>query len=292
MGHADGGADAPRSWPPLAAGELVVLIDHKQRRHFVRLRPHAEAIDGLRHDEVIGQPDGCLLRDRRGRPVWCFRARLEDAVRALPRRTQILYPKDLATILMRADIRPGAAVLEAGLGSGALAAVLLRFLSPGGRLVSYEVREEFARLAERNLAELGLRDGPAAAEHRIELRDVYQGIGERDLDAVILDVPAPERCLAHAAAALRPGGSLLAWLPTALQVHRVGNALQATAWFADLAIDETLQRPWHVGPASVRPVHRMVAHTGFLVSARRTAVAVAAAPVHEEPARQGEDAPS
>lgn len=275
----DGGASLPPApgpvRGPLAEGETVVVLDDRGRRYHLLLRRgrvfQTHHIGLLPHERIIGQPDGVRLRTERGAEVTCLRPTLEEALQTLPRRTQILFPKDIGLILLRGNVVPGSTVLESGIGSGALACALLRYLGPGGHLISYELRPEFARLAEENVARFRAAFGDAGARHTVRIRDVYEGIEERDLDTVILDVPEPWRAVAGAAEALRPGGVLLAWVPTALQLYETAMALQQDARFADVAVTETLLRPWDVGPQTARPAHRMVAHTGFLISARRAA---------------------
>lgn len=258
---------------PLCEGERVVVLDDRGRRYHLTLRRgrifQTHRVGLLPHDRLIGLPEGSRVATERGAVVTVLRPTLEEALQTVPRRTQILFPKDIGLILLRGSVLPGATVLEAGIGSGALAAALLRYLGPDGHLISYEVRPEFAHLAEENLAAFRAAFGDAGARHTIRIRDVYEGIEERDLDTVILDVPEPWRAVGHAADALRPGGSLLCWVPTALQLYEVARALQEDPRYGDVAVSETLLRPWDVGPQTARPAHRMVAHTGFLISARR-----------------------
>lgn len=266
---------------PLQAGELVVLIDHKARRHMIRLQPGGQWHTKwgiLPHDQIIGQEDGVRLRLPAGRPVVAWRPTLEDFVMEMPRKTQIIYPKDLGLILMRGNIFPGARVMQTGLGSGSLACALIRYLGPEGTLVSYEYRQEFARVAERNLQNFL---GYAPPNHRIEIRDAYAGIDERDLDTLILDLPEPERVVSAAAEALKSGGILLSWLPTTIQVHKLVVALRADLRFDQIDAVELILRPWYVTEESMRPVHRMVGHTGFLISARRCPPRPHAAPPPE-----------
>ena len=252
---------------------MVLLIGPRNRRHMFQLLPgglfHHSHTGHVAHDEIVGRPPGCRFLSRQGIPIVCLRPTLERYVlKKLRRRTQIIYPRDSTQILIRGDIYPGARVLEAGLGSGSVALVLLRFLGPQGHLISYERREEFASMARDTLAEFAGLYGSSGARHTVVLEDVYEGIRETDLDAILLDVPEPERAVDSAAAALRPGGTLLCWLPTALQVYRLVRMLQRGPEWAHIETTESLVRPWHVSEASIRPVHRMVAHTGFLVSAR------------------------
>ncbi|MEX2356075.1 MAG: tRNA (adenine-N1)-methyltransferase [Thermaerobacterales bacterium] len=259
---------------PFAAGEAAVIFDPARNRHyFVQLRPgrtfQTHKSGYIRHNDLIGQPDGARLPTSRGNVFICFRPTLEDHLLNLPRRTQILYPKDLGLILLKSNIYPGARVLEAGIGSGSLATVLMRFLGPSGHLFSYEVREEFASLAAENLALARQRYSDGGADHTLRMRDVYEGIPDDDLDTVLLDVPEPARAVDHVAGALRPGGMLLSWLPTTLQVYTLVRGLQQDDRFFDVGTVEVLARPWDVAPNSIRPAHRMVAHTGFLIHARR-----------------------
>jgi tRNA (adenine57-N1/adenine58-N1)-methyltransferase len=188
---------------------------------------------------------------------------LADYVLKMPRGAQVIYPKDLGPILILADIFPGARVLESGVGSGALTMALLRAVGEHGSVVGYELRDDFADRARRNI------EGFLGAELplQIEVRDTYQGIDEQDLDRVVLDLPEPWQVVKHAEAALRPGGILLAYLPTIGQVARLREELEGSASRMAESL-EVLHRTWHVEGQSVRPDHRMVAHTGFLTTAR------------------------
>jgi len=253
----------------LRAGERVLLVDNKRRRHLVTLaagakfHTHAGIVE---HDQVIGQADGASVRTGAGARYVALRPTLAEVILEMPRGAQVIYPKDLAAIGMLADIYPGARVLEAGVGSGALSMALLR---AGAQVVGYEIRPDFAARAEKNVAALagsGLI-GSSPAAYRVEERDAYEGIGEFDLDRVILDLPEPWRVVGHAEVALRPGGILLAYLPSITQVSQLREALSISG-FAMAETLEVLQRTWHIEGRSVRPDHRMVAHTGFLTHAR------------------------
>jgi tRNA (adenine57-N1/adenine58-N1)-methyltransferase len=178
----------------------------------------------------------------------------------MPRGAQVIYPKDLGPLLMLADIFPGARVLESGVGSGALSMTLVR---AGADVTGYELREDFAAKAMANVTAFLGGDGA----YRVEVRDVYDGIDETGLDRVVLDLPEPWRVVKPAEAALHPGGILVAYLPTIGQVAQLRAALDESR-FAMAETIEVLQRSWHVEGASVRPDHRMVAHTGFLTHAR------------------------
>lgn len=254
---------------PFRAGERVLLVDEKDRRYLVKLRPgadfqtHSGVID---HDAVIGLEEGSTITARRkestGRKVLAVRPTLSDLVVKMPRGAQVIYPKDLAAILLAADLFPGAKVLEAGVGSGALSMAALR---AGCNVVGYELREDFAERARANVTDLlGEQSG-----YDVQIRDVYDGIDERGLDRVLLDLPEPWRAVPHVATALRPGGILLSYLPTINQTAELRRVLEEFP-FALAETTEVLVRSWHVTRRSVRPDHRMVAHTGFLTTARRS----------------------
>jgi tRNA (adenine57-N1/adenine58-N1)-methyltransferase len=174
----------------------------------------------------------------------------------------VIYPKDLGPILMLADIFPGARVLESGVGSGALSMTLVR---AGAVVTGYEVREDFARRAQRNVTTFLGED--ALANYRVEIRDAYEGVDEADLDRVVLDLPEPGRVAKHAARAMHRGGVLVAYTPQVTQVVQLRNELVGNG-FGMVDTIEVLNRSWHIEGQSVRPDHRMVAHTGFLTSAR------------------------
>lgn len=248
----------------LRAGERVMLIDNKDRRYLITLREgsafHTHA-GIIQHDDVIGSPEGGFVEGSTSRSFLVLRPTLSDVVLKMPRGAQVIYPKDLGTILMQADIGPGMRVLEAGVGSGALSMTLLR---AGALIKGYEIREDFANQARDNVhAYLGT-DVP----YDIEIRDVTLGIDERDLDRVLLDMPEPSKVVAHAETALRPGGIFLSYLPTINQTQLLRETLHEYA-FGMAETVEILRRTWHIEARSVRPDHRMVAHTGFLTSARR-----------------------
>jgi tRNA (adenine57-N1/adenine58-N1)-methyltransferase len=250
----------------LAAGERVLLVDPKDRRYLLTLvagasfHTHAGV---LAHDDIIGRNEGSTVAGSTGRSFLVLRPTLSDIVLKMPRGAQVIYPKDLGAILIAADIGPGCRVLEAGVGSGALSMTVLR---AGASVVGYELREDFAERARANVrAALG-PDAP----YRIEIRDVTEGIDERGLDRILLDMPEPDKVVAAAAAALRPGGILLAYLPTINQTALLRQALdEEKAPFGLAETQEIIRRTWHVEARSVRPDHRMVGHTGFLTTARR-----------------------
>ena len=248
-----------------APGDRVLLFDSKQRRYLVTLNDGGEFhthAGFVRHEQLIGAPEGTIVRSTAGARYTAVRPTLGDFVLKMPRGAQVIYPKDLGPILVLADIYPGARVLESGVGSGALSMTLVR---AGAEVTGYELRPEFAAKAQANvLAFLG----PESSErYRVEIRDIYDGIEEADLDRVVLDLPEPWRVVKSAETALHPGGILVSYLPTIGQVAQLRSALDGSR-FALAETLEVLHRTWHVEGASVRPDHRMVAHTGFLTHAR------------------------
>lgn len=252
-----------RAERPLADGERVLLVDAKERRYLLTLRSGAQFHTHagiVAHDDLIGADEGATVTGSTGRRFLVLRPTLADVVLKMPRGAQVIYPKDLAAILMEADIAPGARVLEAGVGSGALSMALLR---GGAEVVGYELRPDFAQRAHANVA-AALGSG---ASYRVELRDVYEGIDERSLDRVVLDLPEPWRVLPHTGAALRPGGILCAYLPSINQTMELRRVLEQYNFGLCRTI-EVLHRSWHIEYRSVRPDHRMVGHTGFITSAR------------------------
>ncbi len=249
----------------LRAGEPVLLIDRKSRRYLIDLteggefHTHAGVIS---HDEIIGEPEGTRLRSGRGTNFLVLRPTQADAVLKMPRGAQVIYPKDSAAILTWADIYPGARVLEAGVGSGALSMALLR---AGSVVTGYEYREDFLAVARANVARFCSPE--VLQRYQTELRDVYEGIDESDLDRVVLDLPEPWRVVTHSAKALRSGGIFLSYTPSIMQVKRLREALEASPFELHSTV-EVLMRGWHVAGEAVRPDHRMVAHTGFLTTSR------------------------
>jgi tRNA (adenine57-N1/adenine58-N1)-methyltransferase len=260
---------------PLSEGEPIIIIEPQGKKHYLNLRSgdkfHHTRLGYLTHDAIIGCQPGALLLSDRGLHAVCLRLTFEDFVlKELKRRTSIIHPKDLATLLVRGDLFPGARVLEAGAGSGATCVTLLRYLGPEGQLISYERRQEFIALTLENVAKAQELYGDPGAKHQIQLRDIYEdGIEEKDLDTVLLDLPEPHRATKHALKALRPGGTLLCWLPTVTQVYLLVRQLQQEPLWAVVETRETLERSWQVGKNAMRPYHRMVGHTGFWIRTRR-----------------------
>lgn len=250
---------------PFAAGDRVLLLDRKARRYLVTLKEGGEFhthAGFVRHDDVLGRQEGVELRSTAGAWYQAVRPTLSDFVLKMPRGAQVIYPKDLGPILLLADVFPGARVLEAGVGSGALSMTLLR---AGAEVVGYELRAEFAERARCNV--VAFLGEEALTRYRVEQRDVYEGIEQTGLDRVVLDLPEPWRVVKHAETALHPGGIFVAYVPSVMQVAQLREAL-ATSAFAMAETVEILARTWHVEGNAVRPDHRMVGHTGFLTSAR------------------------
>lgn len=250
---------------PFREGELVLLIDPKKRRYLITLTAGKEfhSHSGIvAHDAIIGADEGTPFRSTHGLTYTAIRPTLSEFILKMPRGAQVIYPKDIGPILMMADLQPGLRVLESGVGSGALSMAMLR---AGAEIVGYEIREDFAARAVKNVSTFLGEE--VLSRYRVEIRDVYEGIDETGLDRVVLDLPEPWQVVKHAERALHPGGILLAYTPQITQAAQLRDALADSA-FGMAETIEVLQRGWHIEGASVRPDHRMVAHTGFLTSAR------------------------
>ena len=249
-------------------GDLALLQDRKGRRHLLTLSEgqtfHSHQ-GRLLHADLIGHTVGGWYRTDRGHTLLAVRPTLGDYVREMPRGPQIVYPKDLGNIVTLADVFPGATVIEGGLGSGSLTAALLRAVGHEGRVITYEIEESVIPRATANIEKV-VGD---TSRLTIKVGNIYEGISERDVDRVVLDVPEPWETAGTVGDALVMGGIVLSFLPTILQVHRLTLALEEDARFQMIETVETLLRPWHVTDRSVRPAHRMVAHSGFLTTAVR-----------------------
>jgi tRNA (adenine57-N1/adenine58-N1)-methyltransferase len=270
-------ADLPARGGPFRSGDRVQLTDPKGRHYSITLKAGAEYHThrgGLAHDDLIGKPEGSLVVSPVGTPYLALRPRLADYVLSMPRGAQVIYPKDAAQILMWGDIFPGARVLEAGAGSGALACSLLQAVGSEGRVVSYEVRADHAEHAERNVRQFF---GELPDHWSLRVADLAaladQSPAER-FDRVVLDMLAPWEHLDTVAKALVPGGVLVGYVATTTQLSRLVEDLRAQQCWTEPQAWETLMRPWHVVGLAVRPEHRMQGHTAFLVTARRLAEGV------------------
>ncbi|MBI2985195.1 MAG: tRNA (adenine-N1)-methyltransferase [Deltaproteobacteria bacterium] len=255
---------------PLREDEAVIFLDRKEREYLRRLERGKKISirDGkIAVEEVIGQEEGVIIRSSMNEPFLVLRPTLAQLIPNLPRQAQVIYPKDIGTVLIWADIFPGAKVIEAGVGPGALTIALLRAVGPEGRLISYEIREDFAKMARDNISRYF---GPAM-HWTLRVEDVSLHLDESNVDRILLDLPEPWHLVEKAWRALRPGGVLLSYLPTMLQVKTLVDALRDHGGFACIETMESLMRFWHIKGLSVRPQHRMVAHTGFITVARRVA---------------------
>ena len=256
----------------LQNGERVHLVD-KHGRHYALTLKAGETFqysgETIAHDVLIGKPDGSLVTLSRGKRMLAILPSLGDYVLKMPRGAQVIYPKDLAMITIWADLYPGARVFEAGTGSGALTMALLRAVGDRGGVVSYEAREDFARTAIKNIERYMGR--PATLT--VRRRDVYDGLDSEDktacFDRVVLDLPEPWRVIPYAVEALRSGGVYLSFVPTVPQVMQTVDALEQAMVFGLVHTFETLLRTWNIQGRSVRPDHRMVAHSGFITVARK-----------------------
>lgn len=256
------------------SGDRVHLVDKKGRQYALTLKAGAvfqHSGDTIPHDELIGKPDGSIVRFSRGKTMVALYPTLAEYTIKMPRGAQVLYPKDLAMITVWGDIYPGARVFEAGVGSGALTIALLRGVGERGKLVGYEMRDDFARTAMKNIERYL---GPVP-NFTLRKSDAYEGIlSEEDgespfYDRVVLDLPEPWRVVEHAARGLRLGGTYLSFVPTVPQVTQTVEALNGSGAFGLIQTFETLFRSWNIKGRSVRPDHRMVAHSGFITVARR-----------------------
>jgi len=261
-----------RAMSHLATGDRIHLVDKKGRQYALTLKAgETFQFSGqkLAHDALIGRPDGSIVTLSSGKQMLALRPTLGEYVLKMPRGAQVLYPKDLALMPMWADVYPGARVFEAGTGSGALTMALLRAVGAKGLVVTYEKREDFSRTALTNIDRyLGSVPNLVSLQ-----RDAYEGIDllEDDVpfDRVILDLPEPWQVVPHAAKALRSGGIYLSFVPTVPQITQTVDALERATVFGLVHTFETLLRTWSVQGRSVRPDHRMVAHSGFITVARK-----------------------
>ena len=264
-------------------GDLALLIDRKGRRHMLTLSSdqifHSHQ-GRLPHGDLIEHSVGGWYRTDKGHTLLAVRPTLGDFVREMPRGPQIIYPKDLGNIITLADIFPGATVVEGGLGSGSLTAALLRAVGGSGRVITYEIEESVIPKAMANIEKVL----PEHTRLAVKIRDIYQGIEEREVDRVVLDVPEPWHSVTTIGDCLVMGGIVLSFLPTILQVHKLVMELHQDTRFQLVETVETLLRPWHVTTKSVRPEHRMVAHSGFLTTAVRCEPRAGGAPPDPNPA--------
>jgi len=276
---------------PFRPGDRVQLTDPKGRRHTITLLAGAQYHThkgSLEHDELIGSPEGVVVTTTGAVPYLALRPLLSDFVLSMPRGATVIYPKDAAQVVGLVDIFPGAYVLEAGAGSGALTCSLLRAVGEGGRLVSYERRADFAEVALRNVEVFFGRPHPA---WDLRIGDLAEADVEAGVDRVVLDMLAPWEHVDALAQVMSPGGVLCSYVATTPQLSRIVEALRDHGGFTEPSAWETLLRTWHVEGLAVRPDHRMSGHTGFLVTTRRLAPGVQAPLRRRRPApgAYGED---
>lgn len=255
-----------------SGGERVQLTDAKGRKHTVVLEPGKRfhtSHGGIDHDDLIGRPEGIVVTSTKGTAYLALRPLLSDFVLSMPRGAAVIYPKDAATIVALADVFPGSTVVEAGTGSGALCCSLLRAVGESGHVISFERREDFAAVARKNIANFfgGI---PDAADLRVGgFDDSGTDLQAGSVDRIVLDMLAPWESLGEAARVLRPGGVVCCYVATTTQMSRAVETMRAAGCWTEPDSMEILMRTWHVEGLAVRPDHRMIGHTGFLVIARR-----------------------
>ena len=266
---------AERRRGPLQAGDQVQLTDPKGKLHTITLDPAKEFHThkgAIKHSDLIGQPEGVVVASSGGTAYLALRPLLSDYVLSMPRGAAVVYPKDAGQIVQMADVFPGAHVVGAGVGSGALTCSLLRAVGDAGKVSSYERRADFAEIAAANVERFFGGKHPA---WHVTVGDLAEALPEsrkdRNVDRVILDMLAPWEVLDAASAALVPGGVLCAYVATTTQLSRTVEALRSHGTFTEPQPWESLVRGWHVDGLAVRPDHRMIGHTGFLVTSRRLA---------------------
>jgi tRNA (adenine57-N1/adenine58-N1)-methyltransferase len=269
---------------PFAPGDRVQLTDPKGRLHTVVLEPGRQFHThrgALAHDDLLGRPEGSVVMSTSGTAYLALRPLLSDYVMSMPRGAQVIYPKDTAQIVAMGDVFPGARVLEAGAGSGALTCSLLRAVGEHGELVSYEIRPEFAEVARRNVE--GFL-GSAPKGWTLRVGDVAE-CTESGFDRVILDLLEPWALLPLIDRALVPGGVFVGYVATTTQLSELVEAIRERGGYTEPRAWESLVRDWHADGLAVRPDHRMIGHTAFLISARRLAPGVVAPPRRRKPSR-------
>jgi tRNA (adenine57-N1/adenine58-N1)-methyltransferase len=266
-------------------GERVQLTDDRGRAHTITLEPgkrfHTHR-GSIAHDDLIGASEGSVVVNDRGLRYLALRPLLEDFVLSMPRGATVVYPKDAAAIVGIADVFPGARVLEAGAGSGALSCSLLRAVGPGGRVHSMERRDDFAAIARDNVATFF---GGAPATWTLTVGDLAVAAPQERFDRAVLDMLAPWECIPTVAEVLTAGGVLVAYVATTTQMSTMVEALRQHGGFTEPSSSETIVRGWHVEGLAVRPNHRMIGHTGFLVRSRRLAAGTTAPPRRRRPAK-------
>lgn len=249
-------------------GQLVIIKDRKGKTYLQKLVENGRFqthLGLLKHSDIVGKEEGQTFTTSTGEEVVIFYPTLNEFIHKMGRKTAIIQPKDIGFILLGVDLKPGDKVLEAGTGSGALLLALSRYVGKEGKVYSYDNRPELQEIARKNLEKFY---GQVPENVVLKQKDITAGIEEKNLDAIILDFSEPWCAIPEIIKALRPGGKLASYLPTIIQVERLVKELQSSEMFVDIEPCELLLRPWQVKGFSVRPLHRIIGHTGFLVFAR------------------------
>ena len=258
-----------------SAGDRVQLTGPKGRINTIVLvngGRHGTHRGEIRHDDIIGKPSGSVIENHNGEKFLALKPLLSDYVLSMPRGAQIIYPKDAGQIIVEGDIFPGAVVIEAGVGSGALSSYLLRAIGDKGKLFSFEIREEFAQIAKANVENfLGITPKNWKITIGLLQENLSKIVKKSSADRAVLDMLAPWECISEVEKALKPGGLVICYVATATQLSRVAEEIKSTGRFTSVVAFETLVRPWHLEGLAVRPEHRMISHTGFLLTARKLA---------------------
>lgn len=258
-----------------SAGDRVQLTGPKGRINttvLVKGGRHGTHRGEIRHDDIIGKPSGSVIENHNGEKFLALKPLLSDYVLSMPRGAQIIYPKDAGQIIVEGDIFPGAVVVEAGVGSGALSSYLLRAIGDKGKLFSFELREEFAQIAKANVENfLGITPKNWKITIGLLQENLSKIVKKSSADRAVLDMLAPWECISEVEKALKPGGLVICYVATATQLSRVAEEIKSTGRFTSVVAFETLVRPWHLEGLAVRPEHRMISHTGFLLTARKLA---------------------
>ena len=250
-------------------GDHALIVDRRDRQYLVQLTEDnrfESHVGNFDLSQLIGMPYGSWLTSPSGHRIIAYKPTLADITLRMPRIATVMYPKDLGTLLVFADIFPGAKVLEAGAGSGATTMTLLRAVGESGQVIAYDTRQD---MLDQALANVKMTN-PEPDNLTLKQRDIYEGIEDDNIDRLVLDLPEPWHVAPHASDKLVPGGVLFSFLPTILQVHDLTSALRSQRTFNLIETVEVMLRPWTVGGRSVRPSHRMIGHTGFITTARKS----------------------
>lgn len=250
------------------SGDNALLVDKRGRRYLVQLDDDSDFhthLGHFSHNALIGQPEGSRILTSKDHSLLAVKPTMADFSVHMPRIATVVYPKDLGAVIVLGDIFPGATVLEAGSGSGAMTIALARAVGSSGRVVSYDLRKDMSERASKNLRSIM----PDHSWVSFKLGDVYTGFEETEFDRIVLDLPEPWHVVPHAFTSLVPGGILTGFVPSVVQLHEFVHSLKTQDSFALIETVEILLRPWETQGRSIRPSHRMVGHTGFITTARK-----------------------